>query len=362
MRWGRRLCLAAPAALAFALALSLILMRPAASHAEDLTPIPWSVRSAAGLALMTSVDQRGWLGYDEVGVLGDVQFAYQVRPWFEPKAGVLGGAFLARDDQPAGGLLAPFAGALFSVAHHELRPYAQADVGVAFTGALIKPLLRIGIGLDVELTRAFALGPVLNYGQVFQTARPGIGTSDARFLWVGIGIAYRPVRSTEPPKKPEKREVMLAPPEPPRPVEPSTHLMELIERTLPSDSTQVELLAPVLFEFDKDALLPVGVAMLHEVARELRQRPELELVEIQGYADSRGGSEYNRALSNRRAQRVFDWLVAHEVAPERLRIAAEGATGFVEQGTTEEAHEQNRRVVFRVIKVRAPAEPAAEGE
>jgi outer membrane protein OmpA-like peptidoglycan-associated protein len=339
----------------------LLLSRPATLHAQE---IPWSVRSAAGLAMMVSSYQREEIdslrmrdeqahGYDRVGIVGEMQLAYRVLPWLDAKAGVIGGAFLA-SHAPTGGLLAPTLGALATLTHHELHPYVQLDMGAAFTGPLLKPFLRAGVGIDLELSRAFMFGPTLGYGQVFQTDEQH-GSPDARFVWIGLALSYRPVR--QPPAPARKRGPPAPPPPvmiPPAPIEPSTQLLDLIERTLPTDPSRVELLAPVLFEFDSDVLQPVGTAMLHEVARELQKRPELELIEIQGYADRRGGSAYNRELSNRRAQRVFDWLVENEVDPVRLRIAAEGATGFVEPGRNEGEHEQNRRVVFRVIRVREP--------
>ena len=334
-----------------ALQLAWWLLAHAVARAED---VPWSVRSSVGVAMMMSTDQldSGWLAYDQPGFVGDVQLAYRLMPFLDAKLGAVGGAFLSAD-KPGGGLAAPEAGVLATVTHHSLHPYAQLDFGIAFTGTLVKPFLRVGGGLDIELTRAFMAGPVLGYGQVFQSDDPDIGSTDAQYLWVGLGVTYRPARSL--PAAPKPVALVPEPPSSPaKPIEPSTHLMDLIERTLPSDPTRIELLAPVLFEFDSDALMPVGTAMLHEVGRELDKRPELELVEIQGYADQRGSAEYNRELSNRRAQRVFDWLVEHGVAQERLRVAAEGATAFVERGGSEQAHEQNRRVVFRVIRVHAP--------
>jgi OmpA-OmpF porin, OOP family len=90
------------------------------------------------------------------------------------------------------------------------------------------------------------------------------------------------------------------------------------------------------------------------VARELAARSEIELVEIYGYADERGSAEYNESLSGRRAQRVFDWLVEHGVAPERLQVAPQGARDPVESGTSEGEYEQNRRVVFRVLRMASP--------
>jgi outer membrane protein OmpA-like peptidoglycan-associated protein len=116
----------------------------------------------------------------------------------------------------------------------------------------------------------------------------------------------------------------------------------------------VELLAPVLFAFDSDRLEPIGVAMLHEVAHLLRRRTDIELLEIQGYSDSRGTAVYNKALSQRRAYKVHAWLVHHGIDSDRLRVAGEGETQFVETDQSEKAHQQNRRVVFRVIRLRAP--------
>jgi outer membrane protein OmpA-like peptidoglycan-associated protein len=143
----------------------------------------------------------------------------------------------------------------------------------------------------------------------------------------------------------------------PEPSDPR-EIEHLLERALPAPSERVELLAPVLFAFDSDVLEPVGVAMLHEVAGVLKQRADIERLAIQGYADKRGSAEYNRALSLRRAERVKEWLVAHGVAPERLEVQPEGASGFVEPGESELEHQQNRRVIFRVLKLaEEPREP-----
>jgi outer membrane protein OmpA-like peptidoglycan-associated protein len=130
-------------------------------------------------------------------------------------------------------------------------------------------------------------------------------------------------------------------------------VIELIERTLPGP-TRVELLAPVLFAFDSDTLEPIGIAMLHEVANTLRDRTDIKLVQIQGYADERGDAEYNRALSQRRAERVQAWLVEHGVQAERLTVEPRGASSFVEAGQDEGSHTQNRRVIFRVLEATEP--------
>jgi outer membrane protein OmpA-like peptidoglycan-associated protein len=122
----------------------------------------------------------------------------------------------------------------------------------------------------------------------------------------------------------------------------------------------MELLAPVLFAFDSDTLEPVGVAMLHEVLSLLKTRPDIELLAILGFADKRGSSDYNKQLSTRRAERVRGWLVEHGIAKERLTVQTQGASGFVEAGESEVEHEQNRRVIFRVLRLVEARPPARE--
>jgi outer membrane protein OmpA-like peptidoglycan-associated protein len=75
---------------------------------------------------------------------------------------------------------------------------------------------------------------------------------------------------------------------------------------------------------------------------------------VRGYADRRGGDAHNRALSERRARRVIEWLSAHGVAAERLQLDPQGASELVEQGDSEGEHQQNRRVVFRVLRTEDP--------
>jgi OOP family OmpA-OmpF porin len=131
-------------------------------------------------------------------------------------------------------------------------------------------------------------------------------------------------------------------------VPPSPELNALIDEAV--DVSRTELLAPVLFEYDSVELEPSSVAMLHEVARMLnRERKDIELLAVVAYADNRGSADYNLELSERRALHVRDWLVAHGVAAQRLTTEARGANDPVEVGD-EADHQQNRRVIFRVLR------------
>ncbi len=317
--------------------------------------------SSVGPALLISRDQLGRMGFQSLGALAELHVGYALSSFVDLQLGGTAAGFSSATS--TGALLSPSLGLRAGYRRLALRPYAELDLGPGFTGRLLRPFLRAAFGVEVKLTDNFAIGPKLGYGQLFQYSSPGAST-DARFLWLGLCIAFHP----EPPEMTQvTRYVDLyrhhviydhAPPEdassspPTAAIEPSPELLALIDEAVPA--SQVELLAPVLFKFDADALEAIGVAMLHEVARELGQRKDIELLEIQGYADARGPVDYNRALSGRRAQRVLAWLVEHGVARERLRVAAEGASGFVEPGHAEPAHQQNRRVVFRVIRTGTP--------
>jgi outer membrane protein OmpA-like peptidoglycan-associated protein len=307
---------------------------------------------------MVSEDQTGRLGFDAPGFVGDLQLGYSLLPWLDLRVAAAAAGFAS--ETGTGGLLQPQLGAAIAWPG-VLRPWLQLDVGAGFTGDIVRPALRASIGLDLRVAFAFTLAPVIGYWHLFQHSRPD-ASSDARFFWFGVVVGWEPFLQQprfEPRERIVERERLIirqAPPEqsvPPRdPPEPSPELLSLIESTLPKQ--QQEWLAPILFPYDSDALEAQGVAMLHEVAKELQKRPSLKRLEIRGYADVRGSREYNLALSQRRAQVVLEWLVAHGVARERLTLAAQGAADFVEHGADEPAHEQNRRVVFRVLDEENP--------
>jgi outer membrane protein OmpA-like peptidoglycan-associated protein len=237
----------------------------------------------------------------------------------------------------------------------EVMPYLSFDAGACLTGPYVRPWYGMAIGVDWRVRPWMTLGPVAGFDQVIQWNKP-LYSTDAIYFWIGMGVAYD---VATPPPAPQKKAAPNPPqPEPaPEPSAPATNVQELralIERTIEPSTSRLELLAPVLFALDSDQIEPIGVAMLYEVAHALRTRPEIRLLEVQGYADTRGSEEHNQALSKRRAERVRDWLVAHGVEAERLVVAAHGASVPLEASDSEAAHEQNRRVVFRVLELAEP--------
>lgn len=316
--------------------------------------VPVHARISLGAAAMISEDQVGRLGYDSFGFVGEAQLGYSLWPWLAARLSLCGGGFPA--DAHTGGLLAPLLGVALTWPNDGMRPFFELGGGVAFTGSIQRPMLRSAIGLDIPISAHLTLGPVIGYSHVFQHSAPGAST-DAGILWFGVVLGWTANHSwtseherwVTRQRTVQRVEIVRRPAPPPSAAtEPTPELSSLLDEALPTQRN--EWLAPILFKLDSAELEPQGVAMLHEVVTGLGRLPQLKLLEVRGYADSRGNVEHNLALSERRAHAVVDWLVAHGVAPERLRVAAQGASDFVEPGANEAEHEQNRRVVFRVVE------------
>ena len=65
---------------------------------------------------------------------------------------------------------------------------------------------------------------------------------------------------------------------------------------------------------------------------------------IEGNADSRGGSKYNKRLSSRRAQAVKEALIRGGIDRQILQIQANGETQPIASNRTRQGRQLNRRV------------------
>lgn len=325
---------------------------PSPSRAERRPPDRFNARVLAGPAVMVSDDQRARpMSFERPAVVGGLYGGYFFLRWLELRLGGHSGAYFA-EDASAGGMLG-FTGGVRIFQPRAVSPYGSLELGAGVTGTRVRPLFIAQLGLDVAVRDRYVVGPVLGFNQLTQWNGERY-SSDARYLSFSLAFGMKLGATPEPPAQPP-RLVHRAPPPPPPPppeAEPEPDVLELMESALPTQ--RVELLAPVLFAFDSDELEPIGVAMLHEVAETLRQRPDITKLQIEGYSDARGNSGHNRELATRRAERVRSWLIEHGIAPERLVTFAIGESELLESGTNESAHAQNRRVIFRVLETAQP--------
>jgi outer membrane protein OmpA-like peptidoglycan-associated protein len=93
-----------------------------------------------------------------------------------------------------------------------------------------------------------------------------------------------------------------------------------------------------------------------------RQHPEWEKMIVEGHTDVRGDPQFNQWLSELRAERVKQALLKLGMAAETIETVGHGMSRPRTAGTTEEAHQSNRRVEFvRVQRAATPAPKPAEG-
>lgn len=88
---------------------------------------------------------------------------------------------------------------------------------------------------------------------------------------------------------------------------------------------KVDLEFEVQFIFDEAIMFPEFVDTIDIILQILTDNPTM-VAEIGGHTDSRGSDEYNRVLSQRRAQAIVDSLVAHGIPKERLVARGYGET------------------------------------
>jgi outer membrane protein OmpA-like peptidoglycan-associated protein len=104
----------------------------------------------------------------------------------------------------------------------------------------------------------------------------------------------------------------------------------------------------VTFEFNKYELKSKFNELLDAVSEAINMAPELN-VEIVGHTDNIGTPDYNRKLSEKRAQAVKDYLVSKGVDKNRLVVKGMGFDEPVTTNDTEEGRALNRRVEINII-------------
>ncbi len=111
----------------------------------------------------------------------------------------------------------------------------------------------------------------------------------------------------------------------------------------------------VYYEFNKSDLTPTAKQAIDSTLYELMQKATDIIVEISAHTDSIGNFEYNKKLSQDRADNVVKYLESKGIASKRLVAKGYGAERPVApnshpDGTDNpEGREKNRRTEFRVI-------------
>jgi OOP family OmpA-OmpF porin len=122
----------------------------------------------------------------------------------------------------------------------------------------------------------------------------------------------------------------------------------------PDDTEEVDYLAKaindqyvnVYFAFDSAKPLGFSVSAANYVSNFMKRNPGVQ-VELKGYADELGPDDYNMKLSERRAESVYNLIIASGVDASRLSFKGYGEDTSVDKSSAD-ARQMARRVSFEI--------------
>jgi len=104
----------------------------------------------------------------------------------------------------------------------------------------------------------------------------------------------------------------------------------------------------LLYDFDSDVIRPEAATNLSNLAASLGKYPNTDLL-IVGHTDDKGTTDYNQALSERRATAASRYLGGAGVDAARLRALGRGETEPLGSNASEGGRQTNRRVEIAIV-------------
>ena len=222
--------------------------------------------------------------------------------------------------------------ALYMFSREKLRPFLLVGLGYAHNkldyavsggskdsfmgnvGAGVQYLVSDNIGLQADLRSVWSeaevgadsktvANTVLNLGAIFRFAAPAPAVVSEP---APQAAAPAPAVVSEPAPQP-----VAATPEPVKPA--CKPVVETI--TIQSET---------LFDFDKAVIKGKNNEVLDDVAAKIKEHGDVEFILVTGHTDRIGSDAYNQKLSQRRADAVRKYLVAHGVNDIRIKASGKG--------------------------------------
>ncbi len=103
------------------------------------------------------------------------------------------------------------------------------------------------------------------------------------------------------------------------------------------------------FATNKSALNKGDRRALTELAEYVKSGGPDRKVVIEAHADARGGTQYNKRLSQRRARAVQEFLLSQGLGQRQIRMSSYGEGKPIANNRTETGRAQNRRALVRVV-------------
>jgi len=120
---------------------------------------------------------------------------------------------------------------------------------------------------------------------------------------------------------------------------------------IPSQEDQNQLInysRTINFSLGKSSFKADAYPTLKAITAILKEYPKANFV-VEGHTDSTGtNNNFNQLLSERRAQKVVDYLVENGISAERLTSAGFGENNPIESNMTAAGRSANRRVEVKL--------------
>ena len=108
------------------------------------------------------------------------------------------------------------------------------------------------------------------------------------------------------------------------------------------------VLENIYYDLDKADIRPDAAAELDKLVKILEDNPNIK-IELSSHTDVRASDAYNLDLSQRRAESAVEYLVSQGIDRDRMVAKGYGESQLIiENATTEEEHQTNRRTEFKV--------------
>ncbi|MBN2359662.1 MAG: OmpA family protein [Deltaproteobacteria bacterium] len=113
---------------------------------------------------------------------------------------------------------------------------------------------------------------------------------------------------------------------------------------------KIQILDKVYFAFNKADIQKRSFKMLDQVASVLKSHPEIKKIRVEGHTDNKGKAEYNKKLSQLRADAVKAYLIKAGVEEARLEAVGFGMEKPIDTNDTNAGRANNRRVEFNIVR------------
>lgn len=221
-----------------------------------------------------------------------------------------------------------FIGAGAALGFHNNEAAALANAGCGFeklwTGKKLFPAGRAGLGLDINLSRSFALNVEVNANALPDKFNSKKGSKADWQYNALVGVTYSFGGRSKKVVKAEETIIVEEPapaPEPaPEPIPEPAPAPEPV-KAAPAPMTQ-----HIFFTLNSSKITRENQIKVDALVEYMKANPETS-VNVTGYADkATGSSPYNMKLSMRRAQAVAAALKAAGISESRITVDAKGDT------------------------------------